>query len=70
MSEYNFLKDYCARCHKFNACVEIYDKKGKCQSLCELCLGWNTLINAETKDEIRYMMYGIEDLDNTYYPAS
>jgi len=66
MTDYNFLKDYCSRCHKIQYCVEIYDKKGNCQSLCETCLGWSTLIRAQMKDDLRDIMIncGLQDIEN------
>jgi len=63
MTDYNFLKDYCSKCHKLQECVEIYDKKGRCQSLCESCIGWTTLIDANSKDEVREIFAGIEDIE-------
>jgi len=69
MTEYNILKDYCSRCHKIQFCVELFDKRGKCQSLCEICLGWVVNYPARIKDQIRQELdeimveQGIEDLE-------
>jgi len=63
MTEYNFLKDTCKKCHKVRLCIEIYDKKGNCYSLCETCLSWTTLVDAKTKDNVIEIFAGIEDLD-------
>ena len=63
MTEYNFLQDYCSKCHKKTECVEIYDKKGRCQSLCEMCIGWSMLVDASSKDDISEIFCGIEDLE-------
>jgi len=74
MTEYNFMKEKCDKCHKVQFCIETYGKNGKPVYLCEMCFGWNTKFNAWVKDEVREILIkcGMEDIENDceIYPTN